>query len=147
MNTNQKLAVILLLIGAAIAALAQEPYAPGLSASLKSSAELGWSKSAEETPKPKTLTDAEQKTWQQFTQVEAGLQQAYSQAENALLNSAAGDGCESVKLHANFQEAGLRLSLIRARREAFLWKLRAEKSCADCVVSADGKGFEKPKAK
>lgn len=117
MNTNQKLAIVLALFALALTALAQVPAS-------------------------KPLSDAEQKGWQQLTQGETSLLQAYGQAENALLNSAAGDGCESVKLHANFQEAGLRLSLIRARRDAFIWRLRAEKDCADCVVSADGKKLE-----
>jgi len=90
------------------------------------------------------LTDTEQRKFQQFAAAEKQGTDALNRAADDLLNTPTGP--DSITVHSHYQTAWLALRLIQTERAAWLGNLRAEKGCAECVVSADGKSLEKPKA-
>lgn len=140
MNATQKLATILALFALALTALAQTPYTPGLSTSLKSSAEIGWSESAQEAPKTKALTAEEQQQWTNLLAAEKQRADTLTQSTNDLLNTPPGP--DSITVHARYQSAWLALRLVRAEAREWLGKVQAAHECKECLVSADGKRLE-----
>lgn len=82
-----------------------------------------------------TLTDTERQQWQQFAQSEKQLAQALDQAVSNAINAPV--GAQSQAVHANIQQAGLSLELVRARRDAWLLKLQSDHDCKGCQIEAD----------
>ncbi len=94
--------------------------------------------------KPNTLTDAEQKQWAQFAQIEKARTDALNQSVSDLLNTQ--PGTDSITVHARYQSAWLALRLAQTERGAWLSRQQAERDCKGCVVSEDGKSLVSPKA-
>lgn len=87
---------------------------------------------AQDAVKPTPLTKEEQEVWAQLQKSEQELAQALDQTLQRAVNTPV--GTESQAIHASIQQAALALNLLRTRRDGFIWKLRAEKSCPNCVI-------------
>lgn len=84
-----------------------------------------------------TLTDDEQKQWQQFAQIEKQRMDVLNQAQADLLNTQ--PGADSATVHGRYQSAWLALQWLTSQRREWLANARLKYDCKDCSLSEDGK--------
>lgn len=84
-----------------------------------------------------TLTDDEQKQWQQFAQAEKQRTDVLNQAQSDLLNTQT--GADSATVHGRYQSAWLALQWLTSQRREWLANARLKYDCKDCSLSEDGK--------
>lgn len=84
-----------------------------------------------------TLTDDEQKQWQQFAQIEKQRTDALNQAQADLLNTQ--PGADSATVHGRYQSAWLALQWLTSQQREWLANARLKHDCKDCSLSEDGK--------